>query len=95
MTHYGVGTYTGAESSKRWISWSRPPSYWDVAVPHLFLAGLTGIPLLVSFLLPLNSVPLVPCTFLRQRAKNQVDAQNGHLVRAGNADHRKLPFDIR
>jgi hypothetical protein len=64
MTHYGVGIFTGAKSSKRWIRWSRPPSYWDVAVPHLFLAGLTGIPLLVSFLLPLNSLSLVPCTFL-------------------------------
>ena len=64
MAPYGTATLTSATSSNPWITWHRPPSYWDVAVPHLFLAGLTGIPLLVSFWFPLNSLPLIPCTFL-------------------------------
>ena len=64
MAHSGVGTFRAAKLSNRWITWYRPASYWDVAVPHLFLAALTGIPLMVSFLFPLGSLPLIPCTFL-------------------------------
>lgn len=64
MIRYGLGTLAGATNSNRWITWHRPPSYREVAVPHLILVGLTGIPLLVSFLLPLNNLPLIPCTFL-------------------------------
>ena len=64
MAHYGTGTLVGAKNSNRWITWYRPPSYWEVAVPHLILAGLTGIPLLMSFVFPLNNLPLIPCTFL-------------------------------
>ena len=64
MVHYGFGTLEGAKNSNRWITCYRPPSYWEVAVPHLILAGLTGIPLLVSLVLPLNNLPLIPCTFL-------------------------------
>lgn len=64
MVHYGIGTLAGANNSNRWITWHRPTSYWEVAVPHLILAGLAGIPLLVSFVFPLKTLPLIPCTFL-------------------------------
>ena len=59
-----IGTLAGAKNSNRWITWYRPHSYWEVAVPHLILAALTGIPLLASFLLPLKNLTLIPCTFL-------------------------------
>ena len=64
MYDYDIDTLAGAKNSNRWITWYRPPSLWDVAVPHLILAALTGIPLLASFLLPLDSLPLMSCTFL-------------------------------
>ena len=64
MTHSCSDTFTTVKPSNRWITWYRPASYWDVAVPHLFLTALVGIPLLVSFLFPLGRLPLIPCTFL-------------------------------
>jgi len=64
MTHTGADTFTAANLSNRWIIWHRPASYWSVAVPHLFLAALTGIPLMVSFLFSLDGLPSIPCTFL-------------------------------
>lgn len=56
-----------AEEKKpgRWIRWYRPSSYWEVAVPHLLLGAVTGIPILASYILPLDSLPSIPCTFLR------------------------------
>jgi len=53
-----------AETSRR-FSWYHPQSFWDVAGVHLPLALVTGIPLLMSFLLPLNLLPLLPCTVLQ------------------------------
>ena len=53
-----------AETNLR-LSWYRPQSYWDVAVAHLPPVLLSGIPLLMSFLLPLNLLPLVPCMVLQ------------------------------
>lgn len=64
MVHDSIRTLAGAKNSNRWIRWHRPPSYREVAVPHLILAGLSGIPLLVSVLLPLDDLPMIPCTFL-------------------------------
>ena len=53
-----------AETSRRFY-WYRPQSFWDVAGVHLPLALVTGIPLLISFLLPLNLLPLLPCSVLQ------------------------------
>lgn len=53
-----------AESNRR-LYWYRPQSYWEVAGTHLPLLLLSGIPLLMSFLLPLNLLPLLPCTVLQ------------------------------
>ena len=49
----------------RWLSWSRPQSYWDVVGLHLPLALITGMPLLLSYLVPLQILPMIPCTLLR------------------------------
>ena len=49
----------------RWFSWIRPQSYWDVVGVHLPLALITGIPLLISYLVPLKLLPMIPCTLLR------------------------------
>jgi hypothetical protein len=49
----------------RWFSCSRPQSYWDVVGLHLPLALLTGMPLLLSYLVPLQLLPMIPCTLLR------------------------------
>jgi hypothetical protein len=48
-----------------WISWIHPQSYWDVVVNHMPVALMTGIPLLLSCLVPLHLLPLVPCTLMR------------------------------
>lgn len=45
------------------FSWSTPPSYWDVTGIHLPLALASGIPLLLSYLIPCDVLPLKPCTF--------------------------------
>jgi hypothetical protein len=47
------------------ISCVRPPSYWDVVGTHLPLALVTGIPLLLSILVPLDLIPYPACTFLK------------------------------
>jgi len=49
----------------RWFSWTRPQSYWDVVGVHLPLALATGIPLLISCLVPLQLLPMIPCAFVR------------------------------
>jgi hypothetical protein len=49
----------------RWIYWTRPQSYWDVVGVHLPLALVSGIPLLLACLVPLQRLPMIPCTFLR------------------------------
>jgi hypothetical protein len=64
ITLYRTDAPAGTQKSNRWFSWYRPRSYWDVAVPHLLLAMITGIPLLLSFLLPLKHLSLIPCTML-------------------------------
>ena len=46
------------------FSWTRPRSYWDVVGKHLPIALITGIPLFLSFLVPLSHVPLRACSFL-------------------------------
>jgi hypothetical protein len=43
----------------------RPPSYWDVVGRHLPLALVTGVALLAASFVPLERMPLIPCTFLR------------------------------
>ena len=53
------------KETARWFSWTRPQSYWDVVGAHLPLALVTGMPLLVSLLVPLKLLPLIPCTLLR------------------------------
>ena len=47
------------------LTWNRPCSYWDVVGRHLPLALLSGIPLALANCLPINLLPLRPCTFLR------------------------------
>jgi hypothetical protein len=49
----------------RWVFRIRPQSYWDVVGVHLPLALITGIPLLISYLVPLKLLPMIPCTLLR------------------------------
>ena len=46
------------------LSWTRPRSYWDVVGSHFLLAFVTGIVLFVSRWVPVNLLPLRPCTFL-------------------------------
>ncbi|EFK10954.1 conserved hypothetical protein [delta proteobacterium NaphS2] len=45
--------------------WSRPDSYRDVVVAHLPFVLLTGLALLLPFWVPLRSLPLIRCTFLK------------------------------
>jgi hypothetical protein len=47
------------------ISCVRPTSYWDVVGTHLPIALVTGIPLLLSILVPLDLIPYPGCTFLK------------------------------
>jgi hypothetical protein len=54
-----------SKEKARWLSWTRPQSYWDVVGVHLPLALITGIPLLISSLVPLQLLPMIPCTLLR------------------------------
>ncbi|MFP4444752.1 MAG: DUF2752 domain-containing protein [Desulfosudaceae bacterium] len=42
----------------------RPASYWDVVGPHLPLALVAGLPLLLAAMVPLDRLPLVACTLL-------------------------------
>jgi hypothetical protein len=60
-----VSTASASGKTNRWIVWYRPQSCWDAAVVHLPWALITGIPLLMSFLVPLHILPLIPCTLLR------------------------------
>ena len=46
------------------LSWVRPPSYWDVVGAHLPLTLVTGIALFLSKWAPIDHLPLKPCTFL-------------------------------
>ena len=46
------------------LSWTRPESYWDVVVAHLPLTLITGIALLLPYLISCDSLPLKKCTFL-------------------------------
>ena len=46
------------------LSWSRPRSYWDVVVPHLPLALVTGTALILPYLVSWDRLPLPACTFL-------------------------------
>jgi len=47
------------------LSFTRPRSYWDVVGAHFPLALTTGIVLFVSRWIPVNLLPLRPCTFLQ------------------------------
>ena len=47
------------------VAWTRPDSYWDVAVLHLPLALITGIALILPHLVACDDLPLIPCTFLK------------------------------
>ena len=47
------------------LSVTRPRSYWDVVGAHFPLALVTGIPLFASKWIPVNLLPLRPCTFLQ------------------------------
>ena len=47
-----------------WVVRRRPRSYWTVAVYHLPLAILSGIALLLPYAAAVDSLPLIPCTFL-------------------------------
>lgn len=42
----------------------RPGSYWDTIGAHLPLALVTGLPLLLAAMVPINRLPLKACTFL-------------------------------
>ena len=61
-THTARAAETGRLSS--WASWLRPRSYWSVVVFHLPLTLIMGIALTLPRLVSLESVPLIPCTFL-------------------------------
>lgn len=56
----------GRASLRRSLFFSawRPASYWDVVGPHLPLALVAGLPLLLAALVPLDRLPLRACTFL-------------------------------
>jgi hypothetical protein len=45
--------------------WTRPGSYWDVAVAHLPMALLTGLGLILPLWVSIQSLPLLKCIFLR------------------------------
>jgi len=47
------------------LSVTRPRSYWDVVGAHFLPALVTGILLFASRWIPLNLLPLRPCTFLQ------------------------------
>ena len=47
------------------LSVTRPRSYWDVVGAHFPFALVTGIPLFVSKWIPVDLLPLRPCTFLQ------------------------------
>ena len=61
----GLNVGSKSKEKARWISWTRPQSYWDVVGVHLPLALITGIPLLISWLFPLQLLPMIHCTLLR------------------------------
>lgn len=61
----GLNLGSKSKEKARWFSWTRPQSYWDVVALHLPLALITGMPLLISCLVPLKLLPMIPCTFLR------------------------------
>jgi hypothetical protein len=46
------------------FSWTRPASFWDLAVKHLPLAFVAGIILLLPTCVPYHLLPLKSCTFL-------------------------------
>lgn len=58
-------TQVCAEHRAMFFSWIRPRSYWDVVGKHLPIALVTGIPLFLSFWVPLRVMPLRQCTFLQ------------------------------
>jgi hypothetical protein len=62
---HNVEHVKAAGGAGRLFVWYRPHSYWDVVVVHLPWVLISGIPLLMSFLIPLRKVPLMPCTLLR------------------------------
>lgn len=67
MEHLTEPRTARAEEAGRlllWASWLRPRSYWSVVVLHLPLTLMTGIALTLPRLVSLESVPLIPCTFL-------------------------------
>ena len=47
------------------VSWFRPISYWDVVVYHFPLALFSGVALFLPCFVAIQSLPLIPCTFLR------------------------------
>lgn len=65
MESHSAGTAAATGQTNRWFSWYRPQSFWDVAVVHLPWALITGIPLLLSFLVPLHILPMIPCTLFQ------------------------------
>ena len=61
----GLSPDSKNKEKDRWFSWTRPQSYWDVVGVHMPLTLITGIPLLISSLFPLQLLPMIPCTLLR------------------------------
>lgn len=47
------------------LVWVKPASYWDVIVAHLPMALLSGTVLALPLWVPLDALPLIPCTFYR------------------------------
>jgi len=62
---YTINSMSGQKATSRWFSWTRPQAYGDVVVNHMPVALVTGISLLLSWLVPLHLLPLLPCTLLR------------------------------
>jgi hypothetical protein len=48
----------------RWFVCVQTPAYWDVVGAHLLAALAAGLPLLLSFIISHQTIPLLPCTFL-------------------------------
>jgi len=46
------------------FSWTRPPSYWDVAGPHLPVAFVTALALFLPEWVSCEIIPIRECTFL-------------------------------
>lgn len=60
----GEGRGKGRGDRVLLLSWTRPDSYWEVAVAHLAVALITGVALMLPHAVVCDDLPLMKCTFL-------------------------------